>query len=121
VVAETFEAAEVIAGLAAEVRALLVVAGAEVVVAGFGVGEQGVGDGQDGVAGRDEGFLFLAVVIGSGGREDNPQRWRWYEFTSGAYREIGLGARQRRFRLTSDADTEVWAADRRGCRPLANL
>jgi hypothetical protein len=62
----------------------------------------------------------LAVVIGSAGREDNPQRWGWYEFTSGAYRAISPRERQRRLRLTSDAGTEVWAADRRGCRPVAN-
>ncbi len=63
---------------------------------------------------------LLAVVIGSSGREDNPQRWGWYEFTSGAYRAIGPGERQRRLRLTSDAEAEVWTADRRGCRPTAN-
>ena len=63
---------------------------------------------------------FAAVVIGSGGREDNPQRWGWYEFTSGTYRAISLRERQRRLRLTSDAGTEVWAADRCGCRRVAN-
>jgi hypothetical protein len=62
----------------------------------------------------------LAVVIGSGGREDNPQRWGWYEFTSGAYRAISLRERQRRLRLTTEADTEVWTADRRGCQPVTN-
>lgn len=62
----------------------------------------------------------LAVVIGSGGREDNPQRWGWYEFTSGAYHEIGPGERQCRLRLTNDTEAEVWAADRRGCQPVAN-
>src|SRR6266568_6560815 len=58
VVAEAFEAADVVAGLAADVHALFVIAGAEVLVAGAGVREQGMEDGQDGVAGGDEGFLF---------------------------------------------------------------
>src|SRR6266571_1520623 len=58
VVAEAFEAADVVAGLAADVHALFVIAGAEVLVAGVGVREQGMEDGQDGVAGGDEGFLF---------------------------------------------------------------
>src|SRR5215472_1258046 len=40
-VAEALEASDVVAGLAAGVHALFVVAGAEVVVAGLGVGQQG--------------------------------------------------------------------------------
>ena len=64
---------------------------------------------------------LLAVVIGSSGRDDNPQRWGWYEFTSGVYRAIGSGERQRRLCLTNDAEAEVWTADRHGCRPVANL
>ena len=56
--AEAFEAADVAAGLTADVRALFVVVRAEVVVGGIGVRQQGVEDGQDGVAGGDEGFLF---------------------------------------------------------------
>jgi len=63
---------------------------------------------------------ILAVVIGSGGRETNPQQWGWYEFTSGAYHTIGPGERLRRLRLTSDAQAEVWMADRHGCRPMAD-
>ena len=57
-VAEAFEAADVVAGLAAVVRAAFVVVGAEVGVDGFGVREQGVVDGQQGVPGGDEGFLL---------------------------------------------------------------
>src|SRR5262249_19108301 len=57
-VAEAFQGAEVVAGLAAGVRAAFVVVGAEVGVGGGGVGEQGVVDGQRGVAGGGEGFLL---------------------------------------------------------------
>ena len=57
-VAEPFEAADVVAGLAADVRAAFVVVGAEVGVDGLRVREQGVVDGQQGVAGGDEGFLI---------------------------------------------------------------
>jgi len=63
----------------------------------------------------------LAVVIGSGGRDRDPERWGWYEFTSGAYREISADERHRRLRLTDEGGIEVWAADRRGCRPAVNL
>src|SRR5260221_14690436 len=48
-VAEAFQAADVVAGLAAGVHALFVVVGAEVGVAGGGVGQQGVDDGERGV------------------------------------------------------------------------
>jgi hypothetical protein len=61
-VAGAFEAADVVAGLAADVHALFVIAGAEVLVGGGGVREQGMEDGQDGVAGGDEGFLFGACA-----------------------------------------------------------
>src|SRR6266702_1852851 len=57
-VAEAFEAADVVAGLAAGVHALLVVVHAEVGVAGVGVGQQGVDDGEHGVAGGDQGLLL---------------------------------------------------------------
>src|SRR6266571_4851334 len=57
-VAEAFEAADVVAGLAAGVHALLVVVRAEVGVAGVGVGQQGVDDGEHGVAGGDQGLLL---------------------------------------------------------------
>jgi len=63
----------------------------------------------------------LAVVIGSGGRDHDLERWGWYEFASAAYREIGPGERHRRLRLTDVAGVEVWTADRRGCRPAVNL
>jgi Prokaryotic homologs of the JAB domain len=63
----------------------------------------------------------LAVVIGSGGRDHDLERWGWYEFTSGAYREISPDERHRRLRLTDEGGIEVWAADRRGCRPAVNL
>lgn len=56
--AEAFEVADVVAGLAAGVHALLVVVGAEVGVAGCGVGQQGVDDGEHGVAGRDQGLVL---------------------------------------------------------------
>src|SRR5258707_9893561 len=56
--AEAFQAADVVAGLAAGVHALFVVVGAEVGVAGGGVGQQGVDDGERGVAGGDQGLLF---------------------------------------------------------------
>src|SRR5260370_42242633 len=55
-VAEAFQAADVIAGLAAGVPALFVGVGAEGGVAGFGVGQQGVGCGGRGVAGGGPGL-----------------------------------------------------------------
>jgi hypothetical protein len=57
----------------------------------------------------------LAVVIGSGGRDQDPGLWGWYEFAAGAYREISPGERDRRLRITDQADVEVWSADLRGC------
>jgi hypothetical protein len=63
----------------------------------------------------------LAVVIGSGGRDHDPEQWGWYEFASGAYREISPDERHRRLCLTDEGGIEVWAADRRGCRPAVNL
>ena len=57
-VAEAFEAPDVVAGLAADVPALFVIVRAEVLVGGAGVSEQGVENCQDGVAGGDQGFLL---------------------------------------------------------------
>jgi hypothetical protein len=62
----------------------------------------------------------LAVVIGSGGRDHDPELWGWYEFASGAFRQIGPDERHRRLRLTDDTGIEVWAADRHGCRPAVD-
>jgi hypothetical protein len=62
----------------------------------------------------------LAVVIGSGGSDHDLEQWGWYEFASGAYREIGPDERHNRLRVTDDTGVEVWAADRRGCRPAVN-
>jgi hypothetical protein len=58
----------------------------------------------------------LAVVIGSGGRDQGHGLWGWYEFAAGAYREISPGERERRLRITDHADVEVWSADLRDCR-----
>jgi hypothetical protein len=52
-VAEAFEAADVVAGAAADVLASFVVVGAEVGVDGVGIGEQGVADDQLGPVGLD--------------------------------------------------------------------
>src|SRR6185437_9662649 len=57
VVAEAFEAADVVAGLAGGVAAFVVV-GAEVAVGGFGGVEQVPDDGEHGVAGGDERFFL---------------------------------------------------------------
>lgn len=62
----------------------------------------------------------LAVVIGNGGRDHDPEQWGWYEFAAGAYREMDADERHRRLRLTDAADVEVWAADQRGCRPAVD-
>src|ERR1039457_3437134 len=62
-VAQPFEAFDVVAGLAAGVHALFVVVGAEVLVAVARVRQQRVDAGEHGVAGRDQGF-FLGHALG---------------------------------------------------------
>jgi hypothetical protein len=57
-VAETLQALDVIAGLAADMHALFVVVGAEILVAHVRLGEQGVDAGEHRVAGGDQGFLL---------------------------------------------------------------
>src|SRR6266480_4714472 len=77
-VAEAFEAADVVAGLAAGVHALFVVAGAEVVIVHVRVGGQGVDDGEHGVAGRP-GLSFSASAwpgAGTGRRGGMGCGWR---------------------------------------------
>ena len=56
-VSDAFEAADVVAGLAADAGPAFVLVGAEVGVGGGRVRQQGIGDGQEGVAGGDEGLL----------------------------------------------------------------
>ena len=61
-VAEGFELADVVAGLAAVADAGVVEAGSKVGVARLGIGEQVPGDDEDGSADGDDGFLLAAAA-----------------------------------------------------------
>src|SRR5512142_1812860 len=85
-VAEGFELADVVAGLAVVVDAAGVVAGAEVVVAGGGVGEQVPDDDHDGAGDGNQGLELAAAL------DDPPV----------AFAEEGVGLAGRRSGLAED-------------------
>lgn len=56
----------------------------------------------------------LAVVIGSGGREEDPDQWGWYVHEDGEYRMLLDQERRRRIDVTSDVSIERWKASLKG-------
>ena len=59
---------------------------------------------------------ILAVVVGAAGEDGDLDRWGWYEFAAGAYRQLDTDEQHRRLRLTDAGDLELWTADRHDCR-----
>lgn len=58
----------------------------------------------------------LAVVIGSGGDEEDPDRWGWYVYESGGYKPMSGDERQDRIDFDGGLVVECWRASLDGVR-----
>jgi proteasome lid subunit RPN8/RPN11 len=56
----------------------------------------------------------LAVVIGSGGDDEDPARWGWYVYEDGDYRDLEDRERINRVELCPDGAIQRWRASLAG-------
>jgi hypothetical protein len=53
---------------------------------------------------------MLSVIIGHGGRDQDPADWGWYVYEAGAYRDFHPSERMRRISIKPGLAVAVWTA-----------
>jgi hypothetical protein len=62
---------------------------------------------------------ILSVIAGEGGQEASIDRWGWYLYEDGAYRELPGLERQRRILIDDRSTCTAWVANSEGMSEIA--
>lgn len=62
---------------------------------------------------------MLSVISGTAGSRDHLERWGWYLYEDGAYRELALAERHRRIVIIDGAPSAAWTASSEGMTEFA--